>query len=447
MIVLEICLGYSSLQTNGSPCRFREWICVFGLSARKRLVQTKKQKHRTEVKGKKKTDRQSVNEVISMMISRVLLLKLKKSPTTKCSCFMDLVYDMIMYCFLGPLLFYFKSLPKLPQEREGENCEVDEERFVWYFPLRHVSSLSMPWYTISPFRSGNDEVFQSVDPNRETIYDALGNELPEKPYQEELQKYNEWRWRRGIIQSVLPVACTGTIIGFALGYRNSRTEGRYVGRTKVLMRYTATGGTVGLTCAAVHHLLIVRNNYEERFYYPMFAGASGSTIVTLLTQSGTITVGFMAGAMIGSVYSAACWLSKWYERRRLGMFLETQRTMQVPVYKVSPELQPMYRAYLFDNRPLEESTDARRKAALLSRTGDDMRLDAEAFLNNMTPEVYDWVNFPDWWPLKYPLQSEEQNLLVARQRDEEVMRRKNKVLYMDDGAFLRRRLRAAEYRE
>lgn len=307
--------------------------------------------------------------------------------------------------------------------------------------------LAMPWYTLSPFRTGNDELFQSTEPHRETIYDALGNDLPENPYTIELAKYYEWRWRRGMIQSVMPVAITGTVIGALVGYRNASLEGRYVGRAKILMRYVATGGTVGLTCAAVHHLLIVRNNYEERFYYPMFAGATGSTIVTLLTQSGTITVGFMAGAMIGSLYSATCWLSKWYERRRLGVFLETQRTMQVPVHKVSPELQPMYRAYLFDNRPLEESTDARRKAALLSRTGDDMRLDAEAFLNNMTPEIYDWVNFPDWWPLKYPLQTEDQNLLVTRQRDEEVMRRKNKVLYMDDGVFLRRRLRAAEYRE
>jgi hypothetical protein len=304
----------------------------------------------------------------------------------------------------------------------------------------------MPWYTISPFRTGNDEVFQHTTSN-ETIYDSLGKELPENPYTVELAKYYEWRWRRGMIQSVLPVTFVGTLIGGAIGYRNSRLEGRYVGRMKVLMRYLATGGSVGLTCAAVHHLLIVRNNYEEKFYYPMAAGASGSTIVTILTQSGTITVGFMAGAMIGSLYSAACWVSKWYERRRLNIFLETQRTMQVPVHKVSPELQPMYRAFLFDNRPIEEATDARRKAALLSRTGDDMRLDAEAFLNNMMPEVYDWVNFPDWWPLKYPLQSEEQNLLVTRQRDEEVMRRKNKVLYMDDGAFLRRRLRAAEYRE
>lgn len=305
---------------------------------------------------------------------------------------------------------------------------------------------TMPWYTLSPFRTGNDEVFQTT-PNTQTIYDDLGKELPENPYNVELHKYNEWRMRRGLIQSILPVTIVGTIVGGMIGFRNSRLEGRYVGRLKVWVRYLGTGGCVGLTCSAVHQLLIVRNNYEEKFYYPMFAGASGSTIVTLLTQSGTISVGFMAGAMIGSVYSATCWLAKWYERRRLGIFLETQRTMQVPVHKISPELQPMYRAYLFDNRPLEESTDARRKAALLSRTGDDMRLDAEAFLNNMTPEVYDWVNFPDWWPLKYPMQTEDQNMLVARQRDEEVTRRKNKVLYMDDGAFLRRRLRAAEYRE
>jgi len=296
-----------------------------------------------------------------------------------------------------------------------------------------------------PFKTANDDFYQSI-PEKETIYDALGT-LPDFSYDKEVSRYNEWRWRRGLIQTILPVATASSLLGFIIGFRQSRIEGRYVGRWRVLARYMGTGALVGVTSAAVHHLLVVRNHYEEKIWHPMVAGMSGSTIITVATQTGTIAVGVMAGAFVGTLYSLSCYAMKWYHKRTIQNFLEVQRQMQVPVHKISPELQPAYRAYLFDHRPIEEHTEARRKAILVSRSEDDYRLDADAFLVNMTPEVYDWVNFPDWWPLKYPFQTEEQSLIMQRQRDEEITRRTAAFLTIDGGAAMKRRMRGSVHRD
>lgn len=296
-----------------------------------------------------------------------------------------------------------------------------------------------------PFRTGNDEFYQS-EQQKETIYDALGT-LPEFTYTQELTRHDQWRWRRGIIQSVLPAATAGIVIGFCLGFRQSRVEGRYLGRWRVLTRYTTTGGLAGVICSSIHHMLVLRNAYEERLYYPMLSGMCGSTLITVATQTGTISVGVVAGAFVGTMYSCACFAARWYRKRQMKNFLEGQRQMQVPVHKLSPELQPMYRAYLFDNRPIEEHSDARRRAIVLARTENDYRLDAETFLATLTPDVYDWVNFPDWWPFKHPFQTEEQTLLIQRQRDEEIQRRTNIFLNVDDGIALKRKHRGALHRD
>lgn len=230
-----------------------------------------------------------------------------------------------------------------------------------------------------------------------------------------------------------------------MGFRNSRVEGRYLGRFNVLSRYTMTGALVGLASSSIHHFLVVRNRYEEKFFYPMIAGAGASFVVTTATQMGTVTTGVVVGSFAGCIYTLCCFAMKYYHNRRMKIFLEQQRQMQVPVHKVSPELQPMYRAFLFDNRPIEEESEVKRRAMMLARSDDDSRLDAQAFLNNMTPEVFDWISFPDWWPLKYPFQTEEQQLLLDRQRADEIRRRTDMML--EDGRWLKRRNRATAHRE
>ncbi|KAL7696322.1 hypothetical protein NQL31_005764 [Lotmaria passim] len=307
-----------------------------------------------------------------------------------------------------------------------------------------------------PFRTGNDDRFQSsgsssssLSPGTEDIYAAVrSGGLPPHRYGMEVDNYMEWRWRRGFLQSVFPVTCYGAVAGFCVGFRQSRVEGRYIGRYRIMWRYTSTFAAVGLLTSAFHHLLVVRNHYHDKFYYPLVAGTAGAVVLTLASQMGSLGQGMFVGGFLGVLYGLGCYGMNYYHRRRLRLFLHEQQMRQVPVYKVSPELQPMYRAFLYDNRPIEEEDKRSREAVVLSRSADnDTRLDAQTFMHNMTPEVYDWVNFPDWWPLKFPMQTEEEQMLMERQRNEEVERRKVMFLETEDAGLLKRKSRAKQYRD
>ncbi|CCW60608.1 unnamed protein product [Phytomonas sp. EM1] len=299
-----------------------------------------------------------------------------------------------------------------------------------------------------PFRTGNDDRFQTTpDPSEQCIYDTLRGDLPPNPYSVEIDNYLQWRWRRGMVQNVVPTACYGSIVGFLVGFRQSRVEGRYVGRYRIMWRYTSSFAAVGLLTSAFHHILVVRNNYQDTLYYPILSAVSGSVIMMTASQMGSLGQGVFTGSMLGVLYALGCYGMRYYHRRRLNIFLSEQQLHQVPVHRLSPELQPMYRSYLFDNRPIEESSKARREALLLSRSDDDTRLDAFTFIQNMSPEVYDWVNFPDWWPLKWSPQTEEEDMLHERQRHEEAERRTRRALEEDNGSFLKRKFRSKQYRD
>ncbi|ORC93596.1 uncharacterized protein TM35_000014730 [Trypanosoma theileri] len=296
-----------------------------------------------------------------------------------------------------------------------------------------------------PFRIGNDSRFQ-ITSKEESIYDAIKKDMPPHRYEIELDKYMEWRWRRGLIQSVFPVTCYSAIFGFFVGLRQARIEGRYIGRGRVLWRYCSTFAAVGLLTTAFHHILVVRDHYCDRWYYPMMAGACGAVLLTVVSQMGTIAQGMFAGSFVGVMYTLGCYGMDYYHKRQMKIFLRQQQTQQVPVHKVSPELQRMYRAYLFDNRPLEEEDYRRRQNMILSIGADESRLDAKAIVQNMAPEMFDWVNFPDWWPLKFPQQTEEEQMIFERQREEEVERRKRAFLE-EDTNVLKRLNRAKKYRD
>lgn len=299
-----------------------------------------------------------------------------------------------------------------------------------------------------PFRTGNDDRYLTTPDNgEESIYDVVRGQLPQHRYKVEVDNYLEWRWRRGILPSVFPVTSGSALIGFLVGFRQSRVEGRYVGRYRVMWRYTSTFAAVGLLTTAFHHFLVVRNHYHDTFYYPILAGTAGSVVLTTAAQMGSVNQGIFVGSLVGVLYALSCYGVAYFHRHKLSNFLHQQQLQQVPVHRVTPELQPAYRAYLFDHRPLEECDRARREAILLSRADDDTRLDAQTFMHNMTPEVFDWVNFPDWWPLKWPIQTEDQQLLMERQREEEVERRKKTFLETEDGGLLKRKSRAKAYRD
>ncbi|CCW66572.1 unnamed protein product [Phytomonas sp. Hart1] len=299
-----------------------------------------------------------------------------------------------------------------------------------------------------PFRTGNDARFQTTpDAPEESIYDTIRGDLPPDPFGAELDRYLQWRWRRGILPSVVPTAAYGAILGFLVGFRQSRVEGRYVGRARVMGRYTTAFAAVGLLTAASHHAMVMRNDYRDTPYYPILSATSGSVLMMTGSQMGSIGQGVFAGVLLGMLYAAGCYAMRYYHRRRMTIFLSEQQLQQIPVCKLSPELQPMYRSYLFDNRPIEESSKARREALLLSRSEDDTRLDAYTFMQHMSPEIYDWVNFPDWWPLKWSPQSEEDEMLNERRRLEEAARLTRKALETDEGALLKRKFRAKKYRD
>ncbi|GET92269.1 hypothetical protein, conserved [Leishmania tarentolae] len=301
-----------------------------------------------------------------------------------------------------------------------------------------------------PFRTGNDDRFQtsSGPSGADDIYATMRQgALPPHSYKVEVENYLEWRWRRGFVQSVFPVTCYGALAGFCVGFRQSRVEGRYVGRYRIMWRYTSTFAAVGLLTSAFHNFLVVRNHYHDKFYYPIVAGTAGAVVLSVASQMGTIGQGMFVGAFLGILYGAGCYSMNYFHRRRMRIFLQEQQVRQVPIHKVSPELQPMYRAFLYDNRPLEEKEKKTREAVTLSRSVDSTRLDAHTFMSNMTPEVFDWVNFPDWWPLKWPMQTEEEQMLLERQRNEEIERRKNTFLETEDAGLLKRKNRAKQYRD
>lgn len=300
-----------------------------------------------------------------------------------------------------------------------------------------------------PFRTGNDERFQYSPSSRpiQSIYDPIKDDLPPNPYGVELQYYMQGRWRRGMIQQVVPTTCYGAIAGFIIGFRQSRTEGRYIGRYKVMWRYTSTFAAVGLLTTALHQFMVVKNSYQDTMYYPLVAGATGAVVLTVATQMGSIGQGIFVGSLLGVLYSLSCYGMSFYHKRRLRLFLEHQQVQQVPVHKVTPALQPVYRAYLYDNRPLEEKDIRLREVIMTSRSIDENRLDARAYMEYSTPEVWEWVNFPEWWPLKWPVQTEEEQLLLERQRYEEVERRKDKFLSTEDGALLKRKNRTKAHRD
>lgn len=295
-----------------------------------------------------------------------------------------------------------------------------------------------------PLRTGNDDLFANPP---DTIYDSIQKDLPPENFNVALKTYLQGRWRRGMVQQVVPTTCYSAGLGFLVGFRQSRTEGRYIGRYKVMWRYTSTFAAVGLLTSALHQFMIVKNGYRDTFYFPLLAGASGAVILTVASQMGSVGQGMFVGSFLGVLYSLACYGVAYYHHRRLSTFFHQQQLHQVPVHKMAQELQPVYRAYLFDHRPLEEDDKRRRESMMLSRSADGSRLDARAFMENSTPEVYEWVNFPEWWPLKFPVQTEDDQLLMERQRREEIERRKNVFLSTQEGALLKRKSRMKQYRD
>ena len=304
----------------------------------------------------------------------------------------------------------------------------------------------MPISSLWPFRTGDDDRFLVSDPAH-SIYREIGDDLPERCFEAELANYQTNKWKRGWLQSVIPTAIYGGVLGGLVGVRQAKFEGRYVGRHKVIGRYTMTFAAVGLSVSGFHHFLVVGNGYRTSWYQPVVAGAVGTAVCCNAGAVGSLGQGLVAGGVVGGLYAAAHYGSNWYTSRQLRNFMIEQQQNLVPVHKVSPDLQPAYRAFLHDYRPMEESSVAARRAVILSREEEDTRLDATAVFNTMTPDVYDWVSFPEWWPLKMPNPTEDDLLVAQRLQQEEVLRRKKFILESSDGLGMKHKGRATWARD
>lgn len=296
-----------------------------------------------------------------------------------------------------------------------------------------------------PFRRGDDDIFNQTH-TKETIYDALGA-MPKNNYETELRNYIEGRWRRGFIQSVVPTTLLGSFVGFFVGIQQATYRNRHDPRIKVIASSIGGFAMLGLGVSGSHHMLIVKNNYNDSALFPMLAGVTGSTIFAFFNGVNAV-YGSVTGIGVGATYALACYGVRWFEERRIRNFLATAQNRDTPVHKVAPELQPLYRTFLFEFRPIEESSELRRRAMLYSRDEHDSRIDTESMLFALQPEFVSWISFPDWWPLKVATGNvEQQTLINARRKGEEYTRRYTGLLKDHDGVALKHVFRTKDHVE
>ena len=273
-----------------------------------------------------------------------------------------------------------------------------------------------------PFKVGNDDVFRVSDESKSAIYESIGG-VPQYTFEQEYRKYSSNKWRKGVIHTMFPAAFGGALLGLAWGVRESRRGLiRYVNRFKICAHQVAicTGLTVAVSLT--HHALVMASDYQEFRWQPMAAGSIGGMVYTMTVQGSMSGAGIMAGFVVGIIYSGACIAISWYQHRHMRSFLLAQQQRETPIHRVEPNMQRMYRAWLYDNRPIEQLDDLRRRALTTMRAEKDVRLDARAYREAMKLEpLWNWISFPEWWPLKM---TEKDTLLDQRMRDDNFERRK-----------------------
>lgn len=270
-----------------------------------------------------------------------------------------------------------------------------------------------------PFRTGDDDTLNAT-PAAADVYASIGD-MPTNDYYTELQRYHEAKWRRGMVHNVVPGVLFGAASGLGWGtYQSRRSHMRHISRPKVIATHVGAVTAIALTTTAVHHFLLVSSGYKQSSFQPLIAGMVGGCAFSM---SYTGSVNMVAGALVGVLYTAICKTTNWYQERAMIDFLTTQQQIQTPIHRVAPELQMLYRSFLFDHRPVEDSDVDRRRALLLEREANDTRLDSQAYLSAVQ-RAMESVTFPEWWPLRLPTPlDDKQALLDQRLRDDAMKRR------------------------
>jgi hypothetical protein len=295
---------------------------------------------------------------------------------------------------------------------------------------------------IWPLKAPNDESFHT---SPKSIYDEIGG-TPEFDYQMELFKYNESRWKKGWIHNVIPSVAYGTVLGWAYGlYESRRGLIRHMSRPRIIGMNILSGSGVALCISATHQALLMACDYKPFMWQPVIAGSIGGAAWSLAGDALTVPRGAMAGFVVGLFYNCTLMGSRWYSERAMTQFFATQQQQETPIHKVAPEMQRLYRAWLYDHRPLEDTDLQRRQLLVLKREADDMRLDSQSFMDATASMFLDLVEFPDWWPLKFGNRSEKSQMVEQRLRDDNYERRRRALV--DNQIMLTHPMRTASGRE
>jgi hypothetical protein len=295
----------------------------------------------------------------------------------------------------------------------------------------------MSW--LWPFRTGSDEKLHASPP--ESVFDTIGD-MPKTDYLNEVRKYNKTRWRKGFLQSVGPSTLFSAVVGFVWGYWQSFDHSlRHASRPRIIMRHMGAMTSIALLTTSAHHFLVVASNFQTSLYQPMFAGALGGIAYSVAMNN---RLNMTSGALIGFIYTGIYQAIEYYHERAMWNFLATQQQMETPIYRVSPELQPMYRAFLFDHRPIEETDELRRKALLEVREENDTRADYMSYAHAVKG-AFDYFEMPEWFPLRPVQLDEKAALLHQRQKDDMLKRRTTAAMGDNEGrAILSHPLRSKQ---
>jgi hypothetical protein len=300
---------------------------------------------------------------------------------------------------------------------------------------------SMSWRhfgtSLWPFKTGRDDSFRLAE---KSIYDQVG-ELPDYDYRGEVKRFNESRWRKGWVQNVVPSGFYAGIIGFAWGmFECRRGNVRHKSRPEIVVMYTLSCVGVSIATTLSHQLIMMFCSYKPKIWQPAAAGMCGGMSFSLAMSASSPQAALYGGFCIGAGYTALCLSKESYDERKLVNFFASQQQQDVDISRVTPEMQEMYRAWLFDHRPLEDTDMTRRGALLLERDGTDTRLDSNTFRDAMQLHYFDDYSFPDWWPFKFQPPTKKESLLEQRMRDDMHERRRRAIL-SDDQVMMKHPLR------
>lgn len=272
------------------------------------------------------------------------------------------------------------------------------------------------------FRTADDDTMITSEGSSTKIgiYQNIGD-LPKYDFQTEIRRYNAARWDKGLLQTAIPIAVYGSIVGMFLGMYRGHYQSRYSGHHKVILRTTASGALFGFCAAGMHQFLVMHSDYRLSSWHPFLAGGIGGLMTSQMAGMNFTASGLTAFfTCIG--YGGLSRAFDVYQRRYLKNFLQEQQRKQTPIHQVTPEMQPMYRAFLYDYRPIENRSELKRRAQLLSREDDGKRMDAHTLLQNIIPDFFDWITFPDWWPFRIAFHSEDEYLFAERLKEQELER-------------------------